>query len=323
MKDRRCVDDLTIEELERVLIIKKRQARQERLQRLAKEGRLAEAGPGLPGESEPVTPPPATPSSSHTDIRGRFHAAEVRPLGAAPAKAKKESQSRLWRGINFSWIRDTTLLLVEVAALAGLIFVIIGSLETVQELNQEVSMAREIAHATPTPTPFINFTRLPGGHTPPTSPGGAIPEHLQGLVQPGPAVVIPTPGPQSPTRLVIPALNVDVPVLEGIDWETLKKGAGHLPGSANPGERGNVYIAGHNDIYGEIFRYLDRLKVGDDVVIYAGDKPYYYKVKATRVVEPTEVSIMFPTTEPIATLQTCYPYLVDTHRLAVIAELVQ
>jgi sortase A len=310
MKDRRCVDDLTIEELEQALYIKKFQARQERIRRLARDGRLVQVNPLIAGQGEGMRPAPQPAAGVSRQPRS----AQVHPLDekTPPTRQRK-----------FSKVRDGVLLVIEVAALAALLFVLAGSLLNLKELNQEVTLAREIAQATPTPTPLIQMARLPGGHSPPTAPDGAIPEHLQGLVQPAPAMPIPTPGPQSPTRLVIPAITVDVPVLEGVDWEMLKKGVGHLPGSANPGERGNLYIAGHNDIYGEVFRYLDKLKIGDEFIVYAGEKPYRYSIEATKVVEADDVSVMLPTTEPIATLQTCYPYLVDTHRLVVIARLAE
>jgi sortase A len=116
---------------------------------------------------------------------------------------------------------------------------------------------------------------------------------------------------------------VDAPIVQGVGWEDLKKGVGHLPGSANPGERGNLYLAAHNDIYGEIFRYLEELEVGDEYFIYSGEAKFRYVVKEKRVIQPTEIGVMLPTTEPVATLQTCYPYLVDTHRLVVIGELAE
>ncbi|MGC8880148.1 MAG: sortase, partial [Anaerolineae bacterium] len=105
--------------------------------------------------------------------------------------------------------------------------------------------------------------------------------------------------------------------------EDLKKGVGHLPGSAHPGQRGNMYLAAHNDIFGEIFRDLDKLELGDEFFVYSGNQQFRYKVTAKRVIEPTDVSVMFPSTKPVATLQTCYPYLVDSHRLVVIGELVE
>jgi sortase A len=120
---------------------------------------------------------------------------------------------------------------------------------------------------------------------------------------------------------VIPAIDVDALVVEGDTWEQLKLGVGHHLRSANPGERGNMVLSAHNDIYGEIFRYLGNLELGDEVVIYAGEQPYRYAVKAKQIVEPTDVGVLASTTRPVATLITCYPYMVDTHRIVVVAEL--
>jgi sortase A len=231
---------------------------------------------------------------------------------------------------------DAILLGLEITALAGLIGVLVAAYFNLKELNDEVSLAQQqvvTQQVAPTPTtpPPIALARLPGGHTPPTSPGGAapdVPPHLQQWVQPASsaastgAIEI-SQNTLPPTRLVIPKIKVDAPIVDGVGWEDLKKGVGHLPESANPGERGNLYLAAHNDIYGEIFRDLDKLAVGDEYYIYAGQETFRYVVKERRIIEPTDVDVMLPTTEPVATLQTCYPYLVDTHRLVVIGELAE
>ncbi len=150
-----------------------------------------------------------------------------------------------------------------------------------------------------------------------------MPTHLRGLVEGEslPAVAIPTPGPEAPTRVVIPAINVDALIVEGDSWEQLKLGVGHHLGSADPGERGNMVLSAHNDIYGETFRRLPDLELGDEIIVYAGEQPYRYVVRAKQIVEPTEVSVLAATTKPVATLISCYPYMVDTHRIVVIAEL--
>jgi sortase A len=319
MADRRTVDELSIEELEQILFIKRRQARQERLRRLAAEGRLADRSPLLAEETPPATHAP----KSLWPVAGRFQSPNMRPLssatpagphGAAPARSK------------LSRARDRLLLGVEVIALIGLVTVLVSSYDTLRTLNDEVVVAREAPEViTPaTPTPLVNFDRLPGGHSPPSSPGGAVPDvpaHLQQWVQPAPAQPVPTPSAAYPSRIVIPAINVDAPIVRGVTWDDLKKGVGHLPGSANPGERGNMYLAAHNDIFGEIFRHLDKLELGDEFFVYSGDYSYRYIITSKRVIEPTDVSVMYPTTEPIATLQTCYPYMVDTHRVVVVGEL--
>jgi sortase A len=63
------------------------------------------------------------------------------------------------------------------------------------------------------------------------------------------------------------------------------------------------------------------LDEGDEVIIYTQTQAYTYTIVEMRIVEPTEVSVMDPTHEPTATLISCYPYLVDTQRIVVIAAL--
>ena len=312
MADRRTIDELTVEELEQILLIKRRQARQERLRRLATEGRLAGRSPLLAAEA---SPPPRAPESPWP-AGGRFHSPNVQPLSVSASPGRRKMRL----------VRDRLLLGLEILALAGLIAVLIGSYTNLRLLNDEVAIAREIPETVtlPPPTPLVNFDRLPGGHTSPNSPGGAVPDvpaHLQQWVQPAPPQPVPTPSAAYPTRIVIPAIGVNAPVVNGVTWDDLKKGVGHLPGSANPGERGNMYLSAHNDIFGEIFRYLDKLELGDEFTVYSGDRPYRYIVTSKRVIDPTDVSVMYPSTEPVATLQTCYPYLVDTYRLVVVGEL--
>ncbi len=309
MADRRAVDDLTIEELERILILKRQAARQERLRRLAATGRRADDLPLPSEEATPTTKPfPPQLSPRPRNAPTRFRATETKP-----SKTEGQKQARDW-----ARLRDRVLLILEVASLAGLILVLVSSVLNLRVLNQEMVQARE--GPTPTPTPLIDVAILPGGHAPPTDKG-EIPEHMRKLIQPLPAIPIPTPGPEAATRIVMPAIGVDAPVVEGDDPESLKKGAGHHTGSANPGERGNCFISAHNDIFGAIFRDLDKLELEDEIILYAGEQPYHYFVKAKRIVEPTDVSVMYPTIEPVLTLMTCYPYLIDTHRLVVIAEL--
>ncbi|MDY7039936.1 MAG: class D sortase [Chloroflexota bacterium] len=321
MKDRRCVEDLTIEELEQILLVKKREARMARVRRLTSTGRMVEGAAALAREQEispdeVVAPKPATPV--HSREADAFHSLDV---DATPTEAVEEEKQRaVARRQRWSQLRDRLLLVVEVGAVVGLVAVIVSFFSELHTLNQEVAAARE--QPTPTATPLINVSVLPGGHSPPAVPG-EVPEHLREWVEPAPAVVIATPGPQAPTRLVIPAIGVDVPVVEGDGWEQLKKGAGHHASTANPGERGNCFISGHNDIFGEIFRDLEKLELEDEIIVYAGAQPFHYRVKAKRIVEPDDVSVMYPTSTPVLTLMTCYPYLVDTHRLAVIAELVE
>jgi sortase A len=291
MKDRRSVDDLSIEELERVLAIKRREARLKKIQRYRAVGRAAGGAPdewGQPGEAS---------------------------AAAAPARPRRRT---VW---------DYLLLVVEVAAVGGLIYVLVSGLGILRDLNQEVAQAIAESEPTLTPTPLIEVVVLPSGHTPPTSPGGAqpndaeIPEHLRALVQALPPIVVPTPGPQQATRIVIPAIGVDAPIVQGDSWEQLKKGVGQTIGTADPGADGNLVLSAHNDIFGEIFRDLDQLSVGDEIVIHTALRQYVYVVADSRIVQPTDVAVMGPTQNPVTTLISCYPYLVDNKRIVIIAEL--
>lgn len=290
MSIRRSVDDLSIEELEALIAVRKREARRATLWRLRGEGRVINVLDSTPSaQPEPTL---------HEQPRLRF---------------------KTWR--------DRLLLLVEIAVLVGLAWVVIGVEQTRQELNQDVAFARGAERSTPVPTPVLGAVVLPDGHKPPHAPGGPapnndeIPAHLRVYVQSITPMPIPTPGPSQATRIQISAINVNAAVLEGTDWESLKKGVGHYLGSANPGERGNMVLAAHNDIYGEWFRDLDQLEPGDEVIVDAGAQRYRYVITGSRIVEPTAVEVMAPTSGPTLTLISCYPYLIDTQRIAVFGDL--
>jgi sortase A len=122
---------------------------------------------------------------------------------------------------------------------------------------------------------------------------------------------------------VIPSINVDAPIVQGDDEEKLKQGVGHHDGSANPGERGNVVLSAHNDIYGEIFRDLQRLKPGAKVLVHTDARAFEYVVQGVKIVAPTEVEFMEPTDDARLTMITCHPYLLDTHRVVAVARLAE
>ena len=135
-------------------------------------------------------------------------------------------------------------------------------------------------------------------------------------------MAIPEPVSQPGTRIVIPSIGVDAVIGEGTDWESLKYRVGHHSGTANPGERGNSVLAAHNDIYGEIFRYLPDVPIGEIITVYAGAEPFTYRITERKIIRPQQTEVMLPTTEPTVTLISCYPYLIDTHRIVLFGELV-
>ena len=118
--------------------------------------------------------------------------------------------------------------------------------------------------------------------------------------------------------MLIPKLDLKVAIGEGVDMETLKYAVGHFPGTGMPGEKGNFCVAGHRSYtYSEYFNRLDEIKNGDEIIVRTIKGEYKYKVYESKVVEPTEVSVLEPTTDATLTLVTCTPVRVATHRLII------
>jgi sortase A len=327
--DKRPVDELSIEELEQVLAIRKRERRLRRLRRMEGEGRLISTTPQEKPTPPPLPRPPVEPAGATN--RYRSTPVDEQRSGLADRIQLPRIRFRL-PAVNLRWVLNRFLLIVEITALLGLVWIIWDIWQTRQMLNREVSQAQqeiiEENFPTPSPTPLIDVVLLPGGHTSPISEGGArqgeaggIPDHLLPLVNSYKPPPIPTPGPEHAVRIVIPAINVDHPIVQGDTYEQLKKGVGQHIGSANPGEAGNMVLTAHNDIYGEIFRRLDELQPGDEITVYTLSRQYVYAVQFRRVVDPWEVSVMAPTRTPTITLVSCYPYLLDTERIVIIGAL--
>ena len=139
------------------------------------------------------------------------------------------------------------------------------------------------------------------------------------LVQSVSNLPLPTASPDHAVRIQIPAIGVDAPIVQGDGWEQLKKGVGQHLGTPNPGQTGNLVLSAHNDVFGEIFRYLDQLEPGDEIILYTSQRSYIYTVQQSQLVEPTRVEVMAPTREPVVTLISCYPYRVDDQRIVITA----
>ena len=116
----------------------------------------------------------------------------------------------------------------------------------------------------------------------------------------------PQPAPADGTpigRLVIPRLDLDEIVLEGIETEDLNAGPGHLPGSVLPGERGNSIVSAHRDRH---FNHFDALKVGDTVVTESRIGKTTWVIVSQRVVDKN-ARALFRTSDTTLTLTTCWP----------------
>jgi len=105
----------------------------------------------------------------------------------------------------------------------------------------------------------------------------------------------------------IPKIGVSKSMYEGITLTTLDHGPGHWPGTAMPGQLGNVVIAGHRVSHDKPFRNIDKLVPGDDVIMTTADGSFDYKVISTEIVNPDALWIVDQTPDYTATLFACHP----------------
>ncbi|TDC80746.1 class E sortase [Actinomadura sp. 7K507] len=118
-------------------------------------------------------------------------------------------------------------------------------------------------------------------------------------------------------------------VIEGVDRDDLRKGPGHYPGTAGPGEVGNFVISGHRTTYSAPFNRLGELDRGDEILIDTREKQYVYKVTDRKIVKPSATEVTAPVpgrpdrkpTDPLITLTTCHPKFSAAKRMIIFGEL--
>lgn len=120
-------------------------------------------------------------------------------------------------------------------------------------------------------------------------------------------------------RVKIPAIGMDLLLVEGTSAAELNWGGGHIVGTALPGEAGNCAIAGHrNYVFGSYFSRLDEVIVGNVITVNYQKSEFDYIVDEILVVEPWDVSVLQPREgKSMVTLITCTPKGSNTHRLIV------
>jgi sortase A len=106
-------------------------------------------------------------------------------------------------------------------------------------------------------------------------------------------------------QIQIPRIGLSVVVLEGDDARTLRRGAGHIPGTAEPGELGNLAIAGHRDTF---FRGLRDIRKDDVIELTALNGSYVYRVDSIEVIGAGQMQVLDKTARPVLTLITCFPF---------------
>lgn len=136
-------------------------------------------------------------------------------------------------------------------------------------------------------------------------------------------------------HLVIPILSLDAPVIADVDgsnreeyFKALENGVAHFKGTAKPGEGSNIFIFGHSSFYRnkpgnykEIFKDLEKVKSGDEIILWYQKKEFRYQVSEIKVVNPDQVSVLQPTSKEQVTLMTCVPPRTTLKRLIIIAQL--
>lgn len=140
-----------------------------------------------------------------------------------------------------------------------------------------------------------------GGRTSRSTDGGTAAPTTDTPLPPPPA---PAPG-STVGRIEIPRLGVSAVVRAGSDARTLRLAVGHIPGTALPGDVGNVGLAGHRDTF---FRRLRDILPGDQIRVVTPEGAFTYRVVRTHVVMPRDVWVLDDTDHGVLTLVTCYPF---------------
>jgi sortase A len=201
-------------------------------------------------------------------------------------------------------VRETGLALITLGVIV-LLFVLYQLFGTnLTEARNQTSLAHQFKAA-------IATTSKPVATTAPTATKQPAPDVLP-AVPPGGAI----------EHLVIPSIHVDKYVVEGVGESDLRRGPGHYPGTAYPGQVGNAAIAGHRTTYGAPFFELNGVKAGDLILITdINGKTWTYVVHNQEIVSPNDVSVLDPTSFPQLTLTTCNPRFSAAQRLIVFARL--
>lgn len=295
MPNHKRPENLTESEIRNLLALKLHSASQKRLERFRRTGRLVKLVPDV----DPI---------SLDNLFTRQISDDEEFVIRRPDRARRQPL-------------DIFLGLIEVVAVVGLLYFVVNGIGLHHLLNRAAAVLQQ--QPTITPTPLLSVVLLPSGHVHTSLPMNSrqddaeIPQHLRPLVQSPINIPIPTPAPQHGVRIQIPAIDVDAPIVHGDDWEQLKKGVAHRADTPNPGQTGNIVLSGHNDVFGEVFRYLEELKPGDEIIVYTSQRSFTYTISGWDLVEPTQVDVMDPTPNATITLISCHPYLVDNHRIIV------
>lgn len=293
-----------------------------------------------------------SPQAGLTSDPGRFQPGALSPVRERPGKQSGQKGAiRAFHAAHLG-VFDRVLLLAEIASALVVAWLVGQYIYTVyfdttphrvtpsRVSAPLASIARSTQTTTRTPTAQATATQLPQNLAESAGNNDEIwnvprkahtREDTLGLSSIPTATLTPTPTPTPtidpalllPKRLRIPVMFLDSPVHEVTinmgTWEVSPMDIGHHEGTANPGEAGNVVLAGHRDINSALFRELDRLKPGDAIFVSNSIREYKYVVTDSFVVSPTHTEVMDPTDDKRVTMITCTPIGLATQRLIVTA----
>lgn len=197
--------------------------------------------------------------------------------GPLPPHADPRPRGRVWRSL------ERLLVIIGLASLGYFGYVAAESRLYQAFENRELDAILAMHPASTRPSP-------PGG---PDAPANARPARARPAA--GAAI----------GRIEIPRLGLSVVIRAGSDARTLRLAVGHIPGTAFPGELGNIGLAGHRDTF---FRRLRDIRPDDEIRIVTTDGTFAFRVENTRVVEPRDTWVLDATKAATLTLVTCYPF---------------
>ncbi len=234
--------------------------------------------------------------------------------------------------------------------IAGMILVIFGLMppgimidedEVLYDPDSQLS-TETIVPVIPTPTRAVPTLE------PTSMPAAPVFEALERSQSPSPTRTTqprdPAPtqaAPAVPIRLVIKSINLDTPVVKATwrkvmyegyvfdQFKAPKNAAGWHPNSAMLGAVGNTVVNGHNNMDGEVFRYLEKVQVGDYIQVYSEDRVFTYVVSNTMKLHEAgessktrmqNASWIGESNDERLTLVSCWPYDSNAYRLIVVAK---
>jgi sortase A len=209
-----------------------------------------------------------------------FHLRAARRVGTRLAAGEGR---RRWAGLllaagSIAFVAGATLLVTSLAPMF------------VQRTDSATLMAPSV---TPSAAAIDPFTVV--------APAAALPGPSPAALAPPPVASGPTDGVSFEMR--VPAVGYSALVRQGVSLNVLNGGPGHYPGTPWPGQVGNVGVAGHNTFW----LSFNRLQTGDRVEIRTQHALFVYEITGSKVVAPSDHTVLAPTLDSRLTLTTCYP----------------